>query len=144
MSNNGDDGRGCGCECTCTLSICIPRVDAWVTDGYIRDVFRRVLVGGTEETGGGDGSDGGSFDPIEKVDLIYRNNEKGETYKRAFIHFNNWERLTSRAAALIWRKITEGETVKIMHAEPSYWKCSLNRVPRPLSRHAGQQPHGET
>lgn len=110
-----------------TLSICIPRVDAWVTDEYVRKVFGEVLLSGTEEAL----PDGSTVDPIEKVDLIVRQNDKGETYKRAFIHFQNWHLLTSDAATLIWQKITNGEIVKIMHAKPSYWKCSLNRVPRP-------------
>lgn len=110
-----------------TLSICIPRVDAWVTDEYVRKIFREVLLDGTEATL----PDGTTIDPIEKVDLIVKRNEKDETYKRAFVHFHNWHLLTSKAAGLIWQKINGGEVVKIMHAKPSYWKCSLNRVPRP-------------
>lgn len=107
-----------------SLSICIPRVDAWVTEEYITKVFHEVLLDGTE--GGAN-----AVEPIEKVDLIVRRNEKDEVYKRAFIHFQNWHLLTSKSSQLIWKKIHDGETVKVMHAQPSYWKCSLNRVPRP-------------
>ena len=110
-----------------TLSICIPRVDEWVTDDYIRRIFGEVLLDGTEEKM----EDGRSIDPIEKVDLLVRQNERGETYKRAFVHFHNWHLLKSKSAETIWRKINDGETVKVMHAKPSYWKFSLNRVPRP-------------
>lgn len=141
MSGNGDCVNGVGVgvgvggagvdvggatEQNSTLSICIPRVDTWVTEEYIRKVFNEVLLGN-------ECNNEGHLEPIEKVDLIFRRNEKDETYKRAFIHFHNWHLLTSRAAGLIWTKINNGETIKIMHANPSYWKCSLNRVPRPYA-----------
>lgn len=109
-----------------SLSICIPRVDYWVTDEYIRKVFSEVLISESDSL-----RDVTDKDIIDKIDLIVRSNEKNETYKRAFIHFKNWHILTSRLAGVIWNKIRAGEVVKIMHAQPSYWKCSLNRVPRP-------------
>lgn len=116
------------------VSICIPRVDMWVTEQYIRKIFSEVLLDGTE----GDHVD---IDPIEKIDLIIRKNEKDETYRRAFIHFNNWHLLNSRAAKLIWDKIHAGEVVKIMHANPSYWKCSLNRVSRVQPQNRNTTPN---
>jgi hypothetical protein len=137
------------------VSICIPRVDAWINENYIRRVFNQVLIEKSLEnedkdkdkdkdgistsvlakTGSGNvkGQCQTKINFIEKVDLIEKKNEKGECYKRAFIHFRNWNKLTSRNAKLIWDRLHSGEIVKIMHKQPNYWKCSLSRVPRPTT-----------
>lgn len=105
----------------CYLSICIPRVDETITDEYISKIFYSVLYGKNDV----------KHNIIEKIDLIARTNEKGETYKRAFIHFCNWDKIDTTNSIAIWNKLQSGEIIKIMHNQPSYWKCSLSRVPRP-------------
>lgn len=137
------------------VSICIPRVDAWINENYIRRVFNQVLIEKNVEnedkdkdepstsvsakTGSSKGQCQTKINFIEKVDLIEKKNEKGEGYKRAFIHFRNWNKLTSRNAKLIWDKLHSGEIVKIMHKQPNYWKCSLSRVPRPTTTTSNAQ-----
>lgn len=123
------------------MSICIPRISSWITEGYIRRIFNQVLIEKSHETETEPKTEPKTeTDPeqinvcrkiIEKVDLIEKKNEKGESYKRAFVHFRNWDKLTSQNAILIWDKLHSGEIVKIMHKQPNYWKCSLSRVPRP-------------
>jgi len=113
-------------------SICIPRVDNWVTDEYVRKIFNEVFFGKDYDV---------SNDCIIGIDLIPRTNERGESYKRAFIHFKNWDEIDSAAAVSVRQRLNNGETIKIMHNNPSYWKCSASRVQRPqwLSETA-QQP----
>lgn len=103
------------------LSICIPRVDETVTNDYIRKTFIDVLFGSKKP----------DCNIIEKIDLIGRTNEKGETYKRAFIHFCNWDKINTDNSIAIWDKLHAGEIIKVMHNQPNYWKCSMSRVPRP-------------
>lgn len=155
------------------FSICIPRVDIAITENYIRNIFNRVLFDDyvnktnhkkqkkddTElcDNKSVQGTHTHANTLIEKVDLIDKVNEKGEKYKRAFIHFRGWnwaenennnEQDTninvpkySRASKIIWDKLHAGEVVKIMHCEPNYWKCSISRVPRP---HSHSQTHSQT
>lgn len=103
------------------ISLCIPRVDISVTDEYVTKIFNEVLLENPEE----------DETPVEKVDLVERTNDKGESYKRAFVHFHNWDKLQTKAAATIRTKLLEGDTIKIMHNQPYYWKCSISRAPRP-------------
>lgn len=103
------------------ISICIPRVDETVTNDYIRKTFIDVLFGSKKP----------DCNIIEKIDLIGRSNEKGETYKRAFIHFCNWDVINTENSIAIWDKLHAGEIIKVMHNQPNYWKCSMSRVPRP-------------
>lgn len=149
------------------FSICIPRVDIAITETYIRNIFNRVLFDNfveeldehsktnhkkqkKDDTEHNQRIHNHANTLIEKVDLIDKVNEKGEKYKRAFIHFRGWnwtdnensnEHGTkinvpnySRASKIIWNKLHAGEVIKIMHCEPNYWKCSISRVPRPQSQ----------
>lgn len=102
-------------------SICIPRVDTWVTDEYVRQVFNEVFLGKKSST----------KSPIVAINLIERENERGEKHKRVFIHFDNWERIKSSAAKETRSRLLAGKEVKIMHNTPSYWKCYTSKLPRP-------------
>ena len=102
-------------------SICIPRVDSWVTSDYIENIMNEVLLP----------QDTYLTSCIERIDLIGRQNERGEDYKRCFIHFKPWNSFECASSKKMREKLLSGETVKIMHNNPSYWKCSASRVPRP-------------
>lgn len=102
-------------------SICIPRVDLWVTNDYIEKIMNEVLL--PDETY--------LTTCIERIDLINRQNEKGEDYKRVFVHFKPWDSFNCDSSIKMRKKLLGGEIVKIMHNSPSYWKCSASRVPRP-------------
>lgn len=100
------------------ISVCIPRVDSSTTKDYVKQVFNNVL------------SPSGA-DIVASVDLVTKVNEKGEEYKRVFIHFMPWEMIDSSIAKEIYQKLISGVTIKIMHSAPYYWKCSMNRQTRP-------------
>lgn len=102
-------------------SICIPRVDNWVTSDYIENIMNEVLLP----------QDTYLTTCIERIDLIGRQNERGEDYKRCFVHFKPWNSFECEASKKMREKLLSGETVKVMHNNPSYWKCSSSRVPRP-------------
>lgn len=102
-------------------SICIPRVGISVTEEYIRSIINNVIQGTISY----------QKDIIKAVDLISRQNDKGEDYQRVFIHIDNWESIDSSRTREIRKKLNDGETIKIMHNPPSYWKCSASRFGRP-------------
>lgn len=102
-------------------SICIPRLDLWVTNDYIEKIMNEVLLP----------QDTYLTTCIERIDILTRQNEKGEDFKRAFIHFIPWNSFESSSSKKMRQKLLSGETVKIMHNHPCYWKCSASRVPRP-------------
>ena len=87
---------------TC-LSICIPRIESFVTKRYIWLSFKNI----------GD---------ILKIDLV----SCGNGNKKAFVHFicfyNNENSINFK------KIIEEGEIVKFVHSEFGwFWKCSKSR-----------------
>lgn len=111
-------------------SICIPRVDMWVTDDYIRKIFNEVFFG-RKKNNINDIENDIENNFIMGIDLIPKTNEKGENYKRVFIHFKDWNIIQSDAANLVRKKLLNGDNIKIMHNNPNYWKCSASRIKRP-------------
>jgi hypothetical protein len=99
------------------LSICIPRVDSSTTKEHVKNVFNNVLSPGQ--------------DVVTSVDFVTKHNERDEQYKRVFIHFVPWDTIDNPTAQEIHAKLASGTTIKIMHKEPYYWKCSMNRLQRP-------------
>ena len=87
---------------TC-LSICIPRIESFITKRYIGLSFKN----------GGD---------ILKIDLVSSSNGN----KKAFVHFNCFY---NNENAINFKKIIEGgEVVKFVHSEYGwFWKCSKSR-----------------
>lgn len=137
------------------ISICIPRVDNSINENYIRRVFNQVLIEKekpasisicVDRLAGSVPSNNSQnkINFIERIDLIEKKNEKNEAFKRAFIHFRNWDKLTSHNSRAIWDKLQAGEIIKIMHKQPNYWKCSLSRVPRPINQAKPTQTEPQT
>ena len=89
-------------------SICIPRVFNNITEARIRQVFDDVKLGS-----------------IRKVDIIERKNEKGESFKRVFVHFNEWAWNENAQAAR--RKLISGKEIKIVYDNPWFWKLSASK-----------------
>jgi len=102
-------------------SICIPRLDLSITSEYIETIMNEVLLP----------MDTSLKTCIERIDILSRQNEKGEDFKRAFIHFISWTTFESTSSKRMREKLLSGEIVKIMYNYPYYWKCSASRVPRP-------------
>ena len=89
-------------------SLCIPRILENVSRNYIRNIFDKMDLG-----------------PINRIDVIERKTEKGENFKRAFIHFHKWN--TNDSTVAIQERLISGKDIKIVHNSPWYWKVSINK-----------------
>jgi hypothetical protein len=79
---------------------------------------------------------------IGRVDILERKNERGELFKRVFIHFEFWFQTPESFAAR--QKLNEGKELKIVYDDPWFWKASMNNwncdqskqqpIPRPVAR----------
>lgn len=89
-------------------SLCIPRVFSEVTEKKIRQELDRIDLG-----------------KIKRVDMIMCRSERGELYKRVYIHFDRW--YWNENAQIIRKNLIEGMDIKIVYSNPWYWKVSANR-----------------
>ena len=88
-------------------SICIPRVFMNIDEHRIRKVFDQLNLG-----------------RIARIDIVERRNERGESFKRVFIHFDCWFRTPEASAAC--QKLNDGKELKIVYDDPWFWKASMN------------------
>ena len=113
-------------------SICIPRVFNNIDANKIGNVFEQLQLG-----------------KIKRVDMIECKNEKGEKFKRAFVHFEKWN--WNEDAQTARRKLIEGKEIKIVYDNPWFWKISANRSnstpdkrePGPSPQRSNSKPHME-
>lgn len=91
-------------------SLCIPRVFPNITRERVEAVFRELDIG-----------------RVERVDMVVRTGEKGETLKRVFVHleWNDGENAKKARERLLC-----GNDIKIIYEEPWFWKVSANRSTR--------------
>jgi len=102
-------------------SLCIPRAFVNTDEARVLSVFNQLNLG-----------------KISRIDIVERKNERGEPYKRVFIHFVHW--FNNRDANAAMSKILEGKELKIVYDGPWFWKVSLNRYDAPL-KPAAFKPH---
>ena len=62
---------------------------------------------------------------IQRIDMIQKKTEKGETFSRVFIHFSKWN--DSEEALQAKERILSGKDIKVIYDEPWFWKISANR-----------------
>lgn len=89
-------------------SLCIPRVFNNITEGKIRHVFNVI-----------------GFGKIKCIELREYKNEKGDPFKRAFVHFEKWSSNENAQAAR--SKLVTGNDIKIVYDNPWFWKISASR-----------------
>ena len=77
-------------------SMCIPRVFENINEQQVREVFEQLDLG-----------------ELDHVDIIERRSEKGEKYKRIFIHFSKWYWNDDAIAAR--RRLIEGKDIYSIH-----------------------------
>jgi hypothetical protein len=65
------------------------------------------------------------FGKIHRIDIIERKNDKGEAFKRAFIHFEKW--YNNDDVQTIRKKLISGKEIKIVYNNPWFWKISANK-----------------
>jgi hypothetical protein len=93
-------------------SICIPRVFSNITWMRVKSVFEELGLG-----------------EVERVDMVKKENEKGESFKKVFVHFKHWASTTE--ANQCRQKLISGDQVKIIYDTPWFWKISASKVERP-------------
>ena len=89
-------------------SMCIPRVFENINELQVREVFEQLDLG-----------------QLDHIDIIERRSEKGEKYKRIFIHFRKW--YWNDDAINARRRLVEGKDIKVVYNMPWFWKISANR-----------------
>ena len=92
----------------CQPSLCIPRVFNNIDEPRIRRVFDELGLG-----------------KIHHIDIVERKNEKGEPFKRVYIHFEKW--FWNEDAQAARRKLISGKEIKIVYDNPWFWKASANK-----------------
>ena len=89
-------------------SLCIPRVFGNIEEPRIRHIFDELKLG-----------------KIHHIDVIERKNEKGELFKRVFVHFDKW--FTNEDAVTARKRLISGKDIKIIYDNPWFWKVSANK-----------------
>ena len=108
-------------------SICIPRVFANITEARVRAIIRELDLGA-----------------IERIDMVERENQRGEKYQRVFIHFQEWYNTMesgepNESAIEVRRRLVAGEEVKVVYDDPWFWKLSASKSARPEDRKPRQK-----
>ena len=101
-------------------SLCIPRVFPNINERRIRGVLDELSMG-----------------EIERIDIVRKQTEKGETFNRVFIHFKRWN--TGGNADVARERLLNGKEIKIIYDDPWFWKISAARTSseaRPSARPA--------
>lgn len=102
VSNNSDKNMT-----NVSMSICIPRAFENISEVRVRNVFDKL----------------GIF-TIDRVDVVLRKNEKGDAYKRFFVHIKDWAHTNDAQKAK--ERLLAGKELKIVYDDPWFWKVGLN------------------
>ena len=89
-------------------SLCIPRVFLNIDEKRIRRIFDALSIG-----------------EIQRIDIVNKTNEKGEKFKRVFIHFIRW--FETENADIARERLNNGKEIKIIYDDPWFWKVSAYR-----------------
>jgi hypothetical protein len=94
-------------------SMCIPRTNDNIDEKQIREIFNLLNLG-----------------EIDHVDIIERTSDKGEKYKRVFIHFIKW--YCNDDACSARTRLIDGKDIKVVYDNPWFWKISaIRQTPNP-------------
>jgi hypothetical protein len=93
--------------------MCIPRVFKNITRERVMGVIKDLDLG-----------------VIERIDMVQRENEKGDKFQRVFVHFKKWN--SNPNAERARQMLLSGKEIKIIYDDPWFWKISANK-----SVHAG-------
>jgi len=91
-------------------SLCIPRLNPNCNKVLLQNRFNELDIGN-----------------IKQIDIIFKNNEKGERFYSAFIHIS-WNK--SELSKYIIDRITSGKDIKIVYDGFMFWKVLLNKSTR--------------
>ena len=89
------------------IKICIPRIDASISNEYIFKIFTRLKIG-----------------DIQKItDIPLRSDND---YKRVFIKVR-WD-MNQSNSEYMYTRLRSGETVKVVYEMPWYWKITASKL----------------
>ena len=97
-------------------SLCIPRVFNNISWKRVKDVLEEEY----------------NLGEVERVDMIPMKNEKGESFKRVFVHFVKWG--TSEDVVVARKALLAGDMIQIVYDDPWYWKIGMSHVAKPERR----------
>jgi hypothetical protein len=86
--------------------LCIPRVLLNINENQIRKIFDELSIG-----------------IIDHIDILNKKNNRGEKFKRVYIHFKKW--LDSENAKFAYERLINGKDIKIFYNYPWFWKISV-------------------
>jgi len=105
-------------------SLCIPRVFdniPWkVVKGKFEEEFR--------------------YGVVDRVDMIRKVDDKGQFFKRVFIHFKKWNVEDEYVNDIRLRLMNGGEVMET-YQKPWYWKISASRLEKPSADQLPKSPH---
>jgi hypothetical protein len=90
--------------------MCISRVYPNITESRIRRIFDELDMG-----------------IIDRIDMVSKENEKGEKFNRIFIHFQRWN--DTENGRISRERLLNGKEIKIIYDDPWFWKVSAYRKP---------------
>lgn len=103
-------------------SICVPRVFPNITWKRVKEVFEELGLG-----------------EVERVDMVNKTNDKGEKFKRVFVHFKRWNK--NKTAQSVKEKLLSGDSVKVVYDDPWFWKVFVSNAPKPVWEKRERKPH---
>ena len=98
------------------FSICIPRVFNNITEARICAILNRLALG-----------------TIDRIDIVAKSNDRGDSFNRVFVHFSIWNDSNSDARS-VKQKLDAGDRIKIVYDDPWYWLISKSNSPVPTKR----------
>jgi len=101
-----------------TPSLCIPRVFPNITWQRVKDALEDVGLG-----------------EIDRVDMVHKKNEKGESFKRVFVHFKKWA--TTPEATAAREMVLGGDMFQVTYDDPWFWKIGMSHAEKPERRTGG-------
>ena len=94
-------------------SLCIPRVFDNITWQRVKEVLEVDYKLGK----------------VERVDMVPMKNDKGDTFKRVFVHFTAWE--TSEEITTYRMALLDGEMIRVTYDDPWYWNIGMSHAKKP-------------
>ena len=88
------------------IVVCIPRAFSNINEKRIRRVFDELNIG-----------------VIQRVDIVPKTANNGDTFNRVFVHFERW--FTNENAEKARERLLSGKEIKIIYDDPWFWKVSL-------------------
>ena len=105
--------------------LCIPRVYANISEQRIRRIFEELNMG-----------------TLERIDIVGKNNSKGDKFNRVFVHFRRWNE--SENACIARERLLNGKEIKIIYDDPWFWKISAYRETERYKESSEHKSHKPT